>query len=97
MFCAELDKWWFLFFSNPKTQLKKHLSKKILAFQEFQQALSSMTLVDLNMALYGCNEEEVEDGLRFLLDKGQGQFSCVLELLQNFGKHFAKNIHCPNE
>ncbi len=30
--------------------------------EEFQQALSSMTLVDLNMALYRCNEEEVEDG-----------------------------------
>ena len=66
-----------------------------MAFQEFQQALSSMTLVDLNMALYGCNEEEVEDGLRFLLDKGQGQFSCVLELLQNFGKHFAKKHSLP--
>jgi glycogen debranching enzyme len=30
--------------------------------EDLQLALSSMTLVDLNMALYRCHEEEVEDG-----------------------------------
>lgn len=30
--------------------------------EDLQRALSSMTLVDLNMALYRCHEEEVEDG-----------------------------------